>query len=221
MNRVLGIMDKPSKGEATRQNIVEETRKLFNKEGFAMTLSELASKLNISTGKITNHFPTKDHLYVALSKAYHEEFSALQSSFSWEAGFSINRLNDLIGLIMDLQHKYRCLMLIACSTGLNQRVMLKQVTASWRNDKEGARVLVSSLVGAGLLDKSIETEYNFASFQFQFINLFTTWLVSFTLYDRDKKYSLMKPVYQRGLLMCLYPYLTAKGRKQLQSVFKT
>jgi len=208
-------MGKQSKGELTRQAIVDETRRIFNKEGFAMTLSELASKLDISMGKITHHFPTKDHLFVGLSKAYQEEFNALQSSFSWAEGFSFAKLHELIGLIMDLQYKHRCLMLIACSTGLNQRVMLKQITASWKSDMQGVYALVAALVNAGLLDKDIQAERNLAHFQFQFINLFTTWLVSLTLYDRGKKYGQVKPIYQRGLLMCFYPFLTAKGKKEM------
>jgi AcrR family transcriptional regulator len=69
------------KGIEMRQNIVQEARRIFNKEGLHLTLDQIAQKLGITKGRITNYFPTKDKLFVALSQDYDLRFQELMVSF--------------------------------------------------------------------------------------------------------------------------------------------
>lgn len=211
-------MKKLSKGEITYNFILTEAGKVFNKEGIDMTLKELSVKMDVTVGRITNHFPTKDHLFAGMSKLYQEEFTALQASYPWKNEYTLAKLYDYIGTIMDLQYKHRSLMLYVNATGINQKVMLNQITATWRENIGGFEQMISLFIQFDILGKEALEKNNFDLIKFQFINLFTTWLVSFTIYDNNLSYKKMKSIYQKGIIYCLYPYLTEKGFLQLSSI---
>ena len=78
-------MQKLSKGAITRQTLITDARKVLNENGISLTLRELSSKMGVTIGRITNHFPTKDHLFVALSEDYEIQFNQLMKSLSVEA----------------------------------------------------------------------------------------------------------------------------------------
>jgi AcrR family transcriptional regulator len=211
-------MKKLSKGEITYHLILSEAREVFNAEGINMTLKELSTKMGVTVGKITNHFPTKDHLFVGLSKQYQLDYTELMSSFDWNDEYSMQKLHELTGLIMDLQFRHRCLLLFVCATGMNQHLMIQQIKVTWKENLSGFQDLISALIQFGLLKKEAIEEGNFSVIRFQFINLFTTWLVSLTIYDNDTPYTKTKAVYQKGILYCLYPFFTSKGLTQLSTL---
>jgi AcrR family transcriptional regulator len=209
---------KLSKGEVTRNHIVDQSRKIFNKEGVLLTLTELASRLEVTIGRITNHFPTKEHLFVGLAGDYEEKYAALMKSFSWEDDFSFTRLSMLVSKLMDLQYEHRCVMIFSASAGLNKTVMTEQISLSWNNNLKGFRILIETLVYQGLLDERVLQEDHYLILKFQHINLFTTWLVSYTLYDRARSYKKMKPTYFKGIMMVFFEYATPKGKQQLLDI---
>jgi AcrR family transcriptional regulator len=211
-------MKKITKGELTHKFIVIEARKVFNENGIELTLKELSEKMGVTIGKITNHFSTKDHLFAGLSKMYQEEYQTLSSSYSWNNEYTLSKLFDYIGCIMDLQYKHRCLLLYVNATGVNQKVMIKQISATWRENLTGFEQLLSLFVKMDVLKKEVLQPDCFPVVKFQFINLFTTWLVSFTIYDNGKSYKKMMVVYKKGIIYCLYPYLTPKGHLQLSNI---
>ena len=54
---------------STRQRILEASRRLFNKKGYAATtLTEIARDVGISQGNLTYHFPTKKDLLATLKE---------------------------------------------------------------------------------------------------------------------------------------------------------
>lgn len=211
-------MKKITKGELTQNFVLNEARRVLNEHGIDLTLKELAEKMEVTIGKITNHFPTKDHLFAGLSKKYQEEYLSLRSSYPWNNEYSLPKLYDYMGTIMDLQYEHRCLLLYVNSTGVNQKVMLKQITASWRENLTGFEEMLSLLVKMELLTGEILKKEFFLIVRFQFINLFTTWLVSFTIYDNNLSYKKMKAIYQKGIIYSLYPYLTQKGHLQFSTI---
>jgi AcrR family transcriptional regulator len=200
-----------TKGKTTRNLILAEARNTFNQFGIQITLAELAEKTSISMSKINNHFPTKDHLFVGLSEQYQQEHQNLKSSFKWDKEITLKNIHQFVGIMMDLQYTYRCLLLYVCAIGPNQKTMLTRVTESWNFDQKGFKDLIVALTHSGLLVPEIVKKPKYETFRFQFINLFTTWLVSFTIYDINLSYEKMKPVYHKGIMMCFYPFLTDKG----------
>jgi len=206
------------KGLTTKAFIVTESRKLFNEEGVALTLAEIAAHLQVTIGRISNHFPTKDHLFVGLSEDYEAQFAQLLGNFSWGNDYSFGHLAALISKVMDLQYEHRCLMLFAASAGVTRNVMLRQITQRWSENSGAFRRLINVLLENDLVDSRLKQEKYLRVLQFQHINTFTTWLVSYTLYDQEKVYSKVKPIYLKGIIGAFHPFATRKGRAQLVEI---
>lgn len=213
-------MQKISKGALTRQFIVTEARKVFNENGITLTLGDLASKMGVTIGRITNHFRTKDHLVVGLSDDYENKFSELISSFSPDRNITLTKLADSMGSVMQLQYEYRCLMMFVCATGLGQELVIQAISTKWSKNLERFSKQIKNLVDVGVLDKTVLLPKNFEILKFQYTNLLTTWLVSQTLYDSNRPLSKSIKIYIKGILFTFYPYLTRKGISELNKIFQ-
>ncbi len=213
-------MQKINKGALTRQFLITEARKVFNENGISLTLGELASKMNVTIARITNHFRTKDHLIVGLSEAYDNDFRELVGSISYEGGINLTKLANSMEKVMQLQYEYRCLMLFVCATGLDQDLVIRNISIKWNRNFERFKKQISGLIDAGILDPSVLESENFEALKFVYTNLLTTWLVSQTLYDKEKSLRKTKKIYIKGILHSFYPYLTRKGKTELDQILK-
>ncbi len=206
------------KGIEMRQSIILEARTIFNKEGLSLTLDQLAGKLNLTKGRITNYFPTKDKLFVALSQDYDLRFQELLASFTGEQKITFHWLTKVFAAIMDLQYEYRSAIIFVATTSSSQKDMHEQITHSYKTNSKGVKQTVQTMIDAGLLKPELLEPENFEVFYFQHVNLFTTWVISLEIYDSTSSYKKMKPVYLKGILGCYYPYLTKKGLTQFNQL---
>jgi len=206
------------KGIEMRQNIVQEARRIFNKEGLQLTLDQIAEKLGITKGRITNYFPTKDNLFVALSQDYDLRFQELMTSFGGNQTVSFQWLATVYSAIMDLQYEHRSTIIFAATTISGQKEMHEQVTHSYKTNSKQVSQMVNVLVDAGLIKPELQESENFDVFCFQHVNLFTTWVISKEIYYSTSSYKKMKPVYLKGIFGCYYPYLTKKGLDQFKKL---
>jgi AcrR family transcriptional regulator len=206
------------KGIEMRQNIIEEARRIFNKEGLHLTLEQLANKLELSKGRITNYFPTKDNLFVAISQDYDLRFQELMISFSGVQKVSFEWMASVCSAIMDLQYEYRSTIVFVATTSSSQKEMHDQITFSYKNNSKQVQQTVQVLVDAGLIKAELLEPDNFEVFCFQHVNLFTTWVISLEIFHSANSYKKMKPVYLRGIMMCYFPYLTKKGLTQFMKL---
>jgi len=214
-------MHKLSKGEITRQALIIDVRNALNENGISLTYRELSSKLGVTIGRITNHFPTKDNLFVALSENYEIQFNQLIKSLSVKAAPSLTQVFQSALKVMDLQYEYRCIFMFIYSASPNQHIILNQVSTKWKNNLSIFTMMISGLVKAKILDKSILRKETFEIFRFQHINLLTTWLISFSIYDKTLPLTRCKKVYAKGVMMTFYPYLTKKGKTELVKLLKS
>lgn len=61
-----------SKGERTRQAVIDAAQQLFVEQGFAATsMRQIAEKAGLALGGIYNHFPTKESIFSEVILAYH------------------------------------------------------------------------------------------------------------------------------------------------------
>jgi AcrR family transcriptional regulator len=213
-------MQKTTKGALTRQFIVTEARRVFNENGISLTLGELASKMGVTIGRITNHFRTKDHLFIGLSDDYENHFNELMKSFSWNGEVNLTKLAELIKGIMLLQYEHRCLMLFVCATGLNQDLLINQVSARWSHNSSRFSNLITGLVVSKIMEKRVLEKENLEVLKFQHINLLTTWLVSNTIYDKHHSLNKNMNKYLKGILLTFHPHLTTKGKNELKRIIK-
>ncbi|RPA66736.1 TetR/AcrR family transcriptional regulator [Cyclobacteriaceae bacterium YHN15] len=208
------------KGVVMRQKIITEARKVYNSNGLNLTLNQLATILNLSKGKITNYFPTKDDLFIAISKDYDQQFESLLSNFEVKDLQGFRLLGSICSAIMDLQYEYRSAIIYVSSVNSGQKEIHERVTESYKSNFEQVRLSILPLVDAGLVKNEILQPEKFEVFSFQYVNLFTTWVISFEIYHNTKPFAEMKPIYLNGILGCFFPYLTEKGLKEFQEVLK-
>jgi AcrR family transcriptional regulator len=206
------------KGIEMRQNIIQEARKIFNKDGLHQTLDQIAEKLGITKGRITNYFPTKDNLFVALSQDYDLCFQELMASIGGNLTVSFEWLATVYAAIMDLQYEHRSTIIFVATTSSGQREMHEQVTRSYKTNSQQVSQMAKVLIDGGLIKPEILEPENFEVFCFQHVNLFTTWVISLEIYYSTSSYKKMKPVYLKGIFGCFYPYLTNKGMEQFKSL---
>jgi AcrR family transcriptional regulator len=204
------------KGELTRKHILDSARKAFNEKGVNITLDTLAKELNIPKGRITNHFATKDKLFLAILDDY--EHSLLDLRVKLKDLYECKKLSDILTIIsevMDLQFEYRCaiLFLAVLSPGQEEfRTKTRETRAM--NDKV-VRHRMGNMVKYGLVDARVLEEEQFELFLFIYFNTLSQWVIYYDMYDHDKDFKKMKPVYIKSIMEHVYaPYLTAKGRKQ-------
>lgn len=62
----------PTKGERTRQAVLDAAHQLFVEQGYAATsMRQIADKAGLALGGIYNHFPTKESIFSEVIVAYH------------------------------------------------------------------------------------------------------------------------------------------------------
>lgn len=210
--------EKKKKGIVAREFILTETLKIFNQEGIFLTYKELSSKLNVGTSFITNHFPTKDDLFIALQQNYEAALGKAFSVFVWKEKIDFQQQALFLATAMDVQYEHRSVILFSMVASKSQTSVVKQMSSTWQSNKAQLQNKLKQFVSAGLLKEEILLKDNFELFRFAYINLLTTWLVSYILYDDEKSYASLKPRYLKGIFQCFYPYLTRKGESQMSEV---
>jgi AcrR family transcriptional regulator len=209
---------KLTKGEKTKESILNEARRVFNEDGIFLTLSAISKKIGITSGGITNHFPTKEHLFVGLAEQYESEIEEVISAQDINLFRDFEKIVNYFGTIMDIQFKHRSVILYFSAAHQSQTVLFSQVAKTWIQRQSRLEKLANAFVNEGLLEREILDPNEFPVFRFQYINLFTTWLVSYSLYDSDREYEEMKPIYLSGILRVFDKYLTEKGRAQMSAI---
>lgn len=208
------------KGIEARTFIINRACEVYNEEGLGMTLDQLAKRLNITKGRITNYFPTKDQLFIAISQEYEAGFAAILQQSPSTQMVSMENLVARMGKIMDLQYQFRSAILFNAVTSQVQKDMMGHIASSFKNNRISIKASLERLIGAKLLKETVLEPGNFDIFLFKFTNLFTTWVINLNIYDQDRGYEKSKPIYLAGILSCYEPYFTAKGKKEYDLVLK-
>lgn len=193
--------------------VVENCIKIFNDQGLDITLNEMASHLDISRGKINYYFQTKEDLLIAVAKDYEKTLALISSEHHYhdKEDFMI-QLFRLFGKIMDNQFHFRCAIIYSAGTSNSRKNMVRQINESYKNSKERILEMTQNLVQMGYLKAEILEAEIFDVFNYQFVNLFTTWVIQLEIYDKKEGYNKMKPVYLKGIANCFWIYSTPMGR---------
>lgn len=213
-------MAKIAKGDLTRKSILDTARSIFNEKGINLTLDHLASEMEVPKGRITNHFSTKDKLFLAIMADYEEQLGLLFSRLKeYYASRSFASVMHLISEVMDLQFEYRCSIIYLNVLSPGQSELREHTRNNFSRNIEAIRNRIASMVKAKLVREEILDKRKFESFMFIYVNQLTQWVVYYDMYDQEKGFKNVKPVYIRGILRHVYgPYVTTKGRKELEEL---
>ncbi len=211
-------MGKTKKGQKAKLDIVTQSRDVFNRKGIHITLGELASELGLGVSFITNHFRTKDHLIVAIAEEFNSRNREIEKVFSDTKELSLQRYARHFSAMMDNQYLHRCAIIAIFSFINAEKELFREIREYYPRSKDSVKLFVKSLVAGGYLEPSILQRKDYEIFAFQFVNLFMSWVVNHALFNVDKTYEEMKPVYLAGILSSLRPHFTDKGRQEFEAL---
>lgn len=209
-----------SKRVNAEKSLVDNCIAVFNNYGLDLTLIEIANHLQVSRGKINHYFQTKEDLLIAVAKEYEKALAVIIENNSYnETEDFIVQTFKLYGKIMDNQFKYRCAIIYVAGTSNSRKEMVYQINSSYKNSKERILMLVQNLVLMGFLKQDILKPDLFDVFNYQFVNLFTTWPIQLEIYDKEQGYEIMKPIYLQGIANCFKIYATEKGLQSIDKIY--
>lgn len=208
------------KGTRTRNSIIEQVNMLFNEHEKLLTLDEIAAKMGLSKSRITNHFPKKELLILAIFKKYGEQYNQLLSSYDPERLSHFKELIELWGEVMDLIYEYRFSLSYVFVNPMKDEDLVRHFNESYERDKQGIYQLTELMVRSGMLDPQLLRPDNFEVYLFKFVTLFSTWIITLKIYDTKTGYEGKKPVYLKGLISCFEPYLTGEGKEEYQKAIE-
>ncbi|OZV69883.1 TetR/AcrR family transcriptional regulator [Winogradskyella aurantia] len=208
-----------TKGELTKQNIVKAVNQLFNEKEMLPSWDDLASELKINRSRITNYFPKKELLILAIYLEFEENLKMLIEKQGYtEQIENFSALKEYYSDIMDLLFDYRFAISYVLVNPNNDEDLNNHISTTYKNNKLRLYQRVEHLVNAGLVSKKLLDENQFKPFAFQHTNILTTWIISYRLYDRHLEFSEIKPIYLKGVLLCYFPFLSEKGKKEIGSL---
>jgi AcrR family transcriptional regulator len=202
------------KGKQSREEIIDRARELFNNYGIHLTLVRLAELMETTLGRMTHHFKNKDLLFIALATDYEAKLKELREKRP-PGPFSMVTFIRSSSLVMDLQYEYRCAMRYIIGSLQHQKQMRSHFLDAYGNTHKTIRTTIEALVNAGSLQPRILQDGIYEVFLFQLTNQFTHWVINRELYDVDRTYEEMKPIYLKGIISIFLPYITEKGQQEL------
>ncbi len=206
------------KGIKTRERLLKKIRETLNEDGMLLTFDQLSQKLGVSKGRITNYFPTKEQIFVALSEEYDQVFQGIVHEYEWDGDYSLFKVAELFGKIMDHQYRYRCVIYYTVIAPPSELGFSTQLQKSYEENGKEVKTLVELLVSRGLLNAEILEAENYEIFLFQHLCLFTNWVMTIRTYQREMDYEREKQIYLNSLLMGYYPYFTPLGLTQFREL---
>jgi AcrR family transcriptional regulator len=208
------------KGVEMRASILDQTREIMNREGLLLTLDQLARKMDITKGRITNYFPTKDQLFVSLSEEYDVEFQRIIRDFDWNNDYSLFQIAKLFTQVMDNQYKYRSVIYYTVVAPVSELEFSTQLQKSYTENGKQVLGMINLMIAQGILTAEILEPLNYDVFLFQNLSVFTNWVMTIRTFQREYNYEQEKRLFLLSILMCYYPYFTALGKSQFEEIKK-
>jgi len=202
------------KGDRSREEIIDKSRELFNEYGIHLTLAKLSELMETTLGRVTHHFKNKDQLFVAIAQDYEKKLTELRQ-IRPSGPISMDTFTKAASQVMDLQYDYRCAMRYTVASYQHPQEMKSHIHLSYSNNREVIKNTIKAYVDSGSLQPRVLQEDIYEVFLFQLTNLFTNWVVNYELYDFDKPFHEMKPIYLKGIISTFLPFLTEKGQQEL------
>lgn len=198
---------------------MEKARLIFNEKGLDITLDVIAQEMGLTKGRITNHFPTKESLFQAITTYYEWQLGEYIRAFNMPGReLTLHSLGLLISGVMDVQYENRCVIGYLTLVTEEKKEMFAYISENYKRNVQGIRSRVTAMVQRGLLVQEILHQKTFPVFLFQYVTVLTNWVISEQHYNLETSYEKMKPVYLRGIMQCYLPYLTEEGKRQYDAL---
>lgn len=202
----------------TKRLILDTALSLFNEKGLAqVSLRTLADSMRKSPGNLTYHFKKREEIIETL---YYEFVDEVEVKFNQmnPSEIKLNLIFDLISILTETRLKYRFLMRDFTTLIAENPSLKKHYVAVIKKRKAQSLQVFDSLVEQKILrSPELENEYEYLYERIQILGNF--WITS-ALMQGEK---LNKTTVDRNFEMVvqiIYPYLTAKGKKEWNLCFE-
>jgi AcrR family transcriptional regulator len=211
---------KIAKGEHTRLTLIDQARAIFNQYGISITIDMVAREMGTTKSRITNHFATKDQLFIAIMAEYEQELrQLLEKWYPQGVEKSLQVYLNMLSEIMDIQFKFRCAIVYLNMLSPSQHELKQHTHQNFIRNQNAIRQRMQGMHKAGLIQDAVLQEPSWSAFLFAYINMLTQWVVFQDMYDNADEYQVNKQKYLRGVINHLYlPYLTKKGMKEFEKL---
>ena len=199
-----------------KKQILEAARTLFNENGYhEVTIRMIALKMGMSSGNLNYHYQKREDIFEALYFEMVSEFDERVDVLT-NVEVSIEQLRNDVGRSMKRMLDYTFFWtdlynLLSISDKVRehfQKVYEKRI--------DGCFVLFQKMKQKNLMrDASFQLEYNFLAERM--INYGNTWLYSSRLYPNNLNTHNLD-YYVNTYLSILFPFLTAQGKREFQSL---
>lgn len=206
------------KGNNTRERLLKETRMLMNKYGQDVTLSFLASEMDVTIGQITYHFANKDSLILGIAGEYQSVLTELLNSYRNKIQL-LENYGSFLSQLLDLQFEYRCAIRYIFGASRAQEALFSQIDQHSVSNLNGIKSRLQAYVDNGDLDPSIIEEDNMETFLFQYVCLLNGWPGYYEIYGYDQPYHKFKPTYYRGIVKLFDQYATPSGKEKIETLY--
>jgi len=202
---------------STKEKILAQSKDLFNQKGFqTTTLRQIAAALGMSQGNLNYHFKTKqdiiEQLYFDLVGELNKEMEAMTQSYS-----SLSTLYKSSEITMRIFYDYRFLLRDLYLIFRESQVVKEHYIKLQELRKGQFKQLFNLMIQESILrPEELINEYDRLYERMMIVG--DNWVNTSELFCLEIK----KPViYYRDLLFeMVYPYLTEKGKKEFNDLFR-
>lgn len=197
--------------QKTKQKIIQTTIELFNEYGFAnVSLPKIAGKLNISLGNLTYYYPQKDQLIMSIYEVFLEDLKSITKVI--ENFENLKEMDLQLRAFHQFQQVYRFFYLDLLELGRAYPVLAKRHEAHIQRQIESLYQYFLFNISIGTMSDQHPKIYYALSKQLWMTVVF--WATQLAI--RGKKNTEEEMVEAAWLL--LQPYLTSKGKLQLEKL---
>jgi AcrR family transcriptional regulator len=209
-----------NKGLETRASIIEKSRELFNRLGWELTIAEISHEIGHGKSQITNHFPKKQDLLYAILEAFDKRLSeVISDSFSLNENYTFKSYFKALDGLLDVMFDYRGVIAYSLFAPKRNEVMLGYLRDRYARNLERLQSRLEVMINNGLLIPTLISKEHAKTFEIQYMNMLSTWFITFELYQGKENYLKLKPELIKAILSIFTPYLTELGKSELTATF--
>ncbi len=207
-----------SKGARTREKILERVNTFYNEHGVDHTLAEMAAHIGLGKSLITNYFPRKEILIITLLRQHQEQLASLAAAHDpGEQSEDFHNFIPYLSDTMELTFRYRGVIAYAMLNPDLDPGIFEHISVNYARNKERIRLRMERFERNGLISPDLLDPDTFEAYFFNYACMSSNWTISHNLLYPGKTLDTVKPLYMKSILCCLKPYLTDKGKEQLET----
>ena len=200
----------------TRERILDASRRLFNKKGYAATtLAEIAASIGIVQGNLTYHFPTKRQIVAELQRRMSEQ---VQEQRELHQGGTVT--DDYVDLLLfAMNHVSENRFLLRDRAQFADEIPSAPIAVEMQDDLKALRGLLQRAWDNDLFRRDIDIDLDVLARSLWIISRF--WMDHLREFDDLKRDSWTD--IQQGIehhFATLYPFLTVSAKEEFKSALE-